>query len=101
MNVALSDAERSAATSAAPPPATQYSIAVAITLDNVPGVLGRLATNVGDAGGNIIQVAHHRTTLDAPAKGVEFDIEIETRDAHHTQSIVSALTAAGYTPRCL
>ncbi len=69
--------------------------------DDRPGILAGVTRIIGDAGGNIIQVAHHRTTLDAPAKGVEFDIEIETRDAHHTQSIVSALTAAGYTPRCL
>ena len=56
MNSALSDADRALASTASPPPATQYSIAVAITLDNVPGVLGRMATAIGDAGGNIFAV---------------------------------------------
>ncbi len=56
MNAALSDADRATASRTSPPPATQYSIAVALTLDNVPGVLGRLATSIGDAGGNIFAV---------------------------------------------
>ena len=38
------------------PPATQYSIHLEVTLDNGPGVLGRLATAIGDAGGNIYAV---------------------------------------------
>ena len=33
--------------------------------------------------------------------GVEFDVEIETRDAAHTAEIVTALTEAGYTARRL
>lgn len=69
--------------------------------DDRPGILATVTRIIGDRGGNIIQVAHHRTTLDAPAKGVEFDIEIETRDAQHTTQIVDALTSAGYLTRCL
>ena len=38
------------------PPATQYSITLGVTLDNVPGVLGRLGTAIGEAGGNIFAV---------------------------------------------
>ena len=37
--------------------------------------------------------------LDAPAKGVEFELEIEARDAPHAGEIVAALTGAGYAPR--
>ncbi len=66
-----------------------------------PGALATIAGLIGDGGANIIEVAHHRSALDAPAKGVEFDITIETRDAAHTQSIVEALTGAGYDARCL
>ena len=49
--------------------------------------------------GNIIDVVHNRLALDVPAKGAEFDIMIETRDAAHTQEIIAALGAAGYPPR--
>ncbi len=69
--------------------------------DDRPGTLGTVAHIIGDQGGNILQVAHHRMKLDAPAKGVEFDIEIEARDAVHTQEIVAALIAAGYAAVCL
>jgi threonine dehydratase len=34
-----------------------------------------------------------------PAKGAEFDITIETRDALHTQEIIDALNRAGFPPR--
>ncbi|MEZ5996304.1 MAG: threonine ammonia-lyase [Hyphomonadaceae bacterium] len=66
-----------------------------------PGILATLTRIIGDRGGNILQVAHHRMTLDAPVKGVEFDFEIETRDALHTADIVAALKGAGYQARRL
>lgn len=69
--------------------------------DDRPGILATVSRIIGDHGGNILQVEHHRMTLAAPIKGVEFDIEIETRDAQHTAEIVAALKAAGYEARCL
>ena len=41
---------------------------------NVSAVIGAL-------GANIVEVTHNRLSLDVPAKGAEFDIMIETRDA--------------------
>lgn len=69
--------------------------------DDRPGLLARVSTVIGNCGANIIEVAHNRLALDVPAKGAEFDILIETRDAQHTQEVVEALTAAGYPPRKL
>ncbi len=69
--------------------------------DDRPGILATVARIIGDGGANILQVEHHRMKLDAPVKGVEFDIEIETRDLQHTNEIVSALIAAGYDARRL
>ncbi len=66
-----------------------------------PGLLWRVSKVIGDLGGNIIEVAHNRLALDVPAKGAEFDILMETRDAQHTQEIVEALTQVGYPPRPL
>jgi threonine dehydratase len=56
---------------------------------------------IGEMGGNIIEVAHNRLALDVPAKGAEFDIMIETRDAQHTQEIMDELRACGYPPRAV
>ncbi|MGE0740493.1 MAG: threonine ammonia-lyase [Hyphomonadaceae bacterium] len=67
--------------------------------DDRPGILATVSRIIGDGGANILQVEHHRMTLSAPAKGVEFDVEIETRDAAHTEEIIAALTSAGYSAR--
>ncbi len=64
-----------------------------------PGLLAKVSTVIGDNGGNIIEVFHNRMALDVPAKGAEFDITIETRDARHTQEIIDALNEAGFPPR--
>ena len=72
---------------------------VRIVGSDQPGLLARVSTVIGDNGGNIIEVNHNRLALDVPAKGAEFDITIETRDALHTQDILAALTAAGFPPR--
>lgn len=69
--------------------------------DDRPGLLALVSKIIGDAGANIIEVAHNRIALDVPAKGAEFDILIETRDGQHTQEVVEALSAAGYPPRPL
>ncbi|MFC7292232.1 threonine ammonia-lyase [Hirschia litorea] len=64
-----------------------------------PGLLAEVSRIIGDGGANIIEVAHNRIALDVPAKGAEFDILIETRDAQHTQDIVDSLSRAGFPPR--
>ena len=45
--------------------------------------------------------AHNRLALDVPAKGAEFDLMIETRDAQHTQEIMDTLRDHGYPPRAV
>jgi len=67
--------------------------------DDRPGLLAAVSNVIGGMGANIIEVAHNRLALDVPAKGAEFDVMIETRDAAHTQEVIEALRAAGYPPR--
>lgn len=74
---------------------------IRIVGDDRPGLLALVSKVIGDAGANIMEVAHNRIALDVPAKGAEFDIMIETRDAQHTQDVIDALTQAGYPPRSL
>jgi threonine dehydratase len=56
---------------------------------------------IGSMGANIVEVSHNRLALDVPAKGAEFDIMVETRDAKHTDEIIEALRERGYPPRPL
>ena len=67
--------------------------------DDRPGLLATVSAVIGEAGGNIIEVRHNRLALDVPAKGAEFDLLVETRDALHTQASAVALRARGYPPR--
>ena len=50
---------------------------------------------------DIIVRSYNRLALDVPAKGAEFDLMIETRDAQHTAEIIQALAEAGYPPRLI
>lgn len=77
----------------------QRLTSIRIIGNDQPGLLAKVSTVIGDSGGNIIEVNHNRLALDVPAKGAEFDITIETRDARHTREIINALTQAGFPPR--
>jgi len=69
-----------------------------LTIPDRPGILGLIATRLGEFGANILSVDHHRLFLDVPAKGAKLDVTIETRDAAHAEEIFSALAADGYQP---
>lgn len=67
-----------------------------VRINDRPGVLGTIACMLGDAGANILEVAHSRMFLDTPAKSAELDFMVETRDAHHAQEIIAAIEAQGF-----
>ncbi len=77
----------------------QRLVSLRIIGDDRPGLLSTVASVIGTMGANIIEVNHNRLALDVPAKGAEFDITIETRDAQHTQDVMNALREKGYPPR--
>lgn len=69
-----------------------------LTIADRPGVLGQLATLIGELGANILEVEHHRLFLDVPAKGARLDVTVEARDAAHAEEIMAALARGGYRP---
>jgi len=69
-----------------------------LTIPDRPGVLGHIATRLGELGANILEVEHRRLLLDVPAKGARLDVTIETRDSAHAQAILAALVNDGYQP---
>lgn len=79
----------------------QRLVSLRIIGDDRPGLLATVSAVIGQMGANIVEVAHNRLALDVPAKGAEFDIMIETRDAQHTQEIMEALRERGYPPRAV
>jgi threonine dehydratase len=77
----------------------QRLVSLRVVGDDRPGLLAAVSAAIGEQGGNILEVAHNRLALDVPAKGAEFDLMVETRDAQHTQEIMDALRERGYPPR--
>jgi len=69
-----------------------------LTIPDRPGVLGQIASRLGELGANILEVAHRRLFLDVPAKGAKLDVTIETRDGAHAQEIIAAMDADGLQP---
>jgi threonine dehydratase len=69
-----------------------------LTILDRPGILGQIASRLGEFGANILAVDHHRLFLDVPAKGTKLDVTMETRDAAHADQIFRALADDGYEP---
>jgi threonine dehydratase len=69
-----------------------------LTIPDRPGVLGHIASRLGELGANILAVDHHRLFLDVPAKGAKLDVTMETRDGAHAEQIFRALAEDGYQP---
>lgn len=70
-----------------------------LTASDRPGLLGKIASLLGENGANILEVSHGRLFLDVPAKGVTLDVTVETRGEAHTRAIAEALRANGFQPR--
>ena len=69
-----------------------------LTIADRPGVLGPIASLLGELGANILEVDHRRLFLDVPAKGTKLDITVEARDHVHSAEILVALSEGGYDP---
>jgi threonine dehydratase len=69
-----------------------------LTIPDRPGILGQIATRLGQLGTNILEVDHRRLFLDIPAKGARLDVTVETRDRAHAEEVLRALAADGFQP---
>jgi threonine dehydratase len=69
-----------------------------LTIPDQPGVLGQIATRLGQLGANILGVEHRRLFLDVPAKGARLDVTVETRDRAHAEQIFKTLEGEGFEP---
>ncbi len=67
-----------------------------ISLLDMPGQLMRVATLIAEAEGNVIDVGHHRTYSDLPAKMTFMDVTIDTQGQDHLDRILTNLSNNGY-----
>ena len=62
-----------------------------VSLPDVAGSLAKVATMIGDAGGNIVEVQHQRVFDAASAKSADVEFMIETRGREHAEAITDLL----------
>src|SRR4029434_3433268 len=68
-------------------PSASYSITVRLSITNRPGMLGRVAMAIGDAGGDIGAV----DLVESGRERILRDITIKARDSVHGQQVVNRL----------
>jgi malate dehydrogenase (oxaloacetate-decarboxylating) len=68
-------------------PSASYSVTVRLSITNRPGMLGRAAMAIGDAGGDIGAV----DLVESTRERIVRDITINSRDSTHGQQIVNRL----------
>jgi len=74
-------------------------LSLVIKIEDRPGLLARIATVVGEAGGNILEVSHNRMLTEMSAKSADLGLTVEARDAGHAKEIREALESAGFVLR--
>jgi threonine dehydratase len=78
---------------------TDCIVAFRLTIPDQPGILGQIATRLGELGANILEVEHRRLLLEVPAKGARLDVTVETRDRAHAERVLMAFDKAGFKPQ--
>lgn len=71
-------------------------LSLVVEIEDRPGLLAKIATTVGTAGGNILEVSHNRMMTDVPAKSADLGMVIEARDSAHAAEIRKSLEDAGF-----
>jgi threonine dehydratase len=74
-------------------------MSLVLSIEDRPGVLAKIASLIGDAGGNILEVSHNRLMTGAGAKSADLGLVIEARDDAHADEIKAHLSDAGYPVR--
>ncbi|CAH2604932.1 L-threonine ammonia-lyase [Rhodovastum atsumiense] len=66
-------------------------VRLVLEIPDRPGVLADISGRIGGAGGNIIDVSHHRLFASPSVQAAQLEVMFETRDAEHSAEIVHAL----------
>ena len=76
--------------------AARRYLSMRVRVDDRPGALAELLTQVGDLGANVVDVEHTRISAAIPLGDVDVEISLETRGAEHCAAIVGALRNSGH-----
>jgi threonine dehydratase len=71
-------------------------LTLGVRLGDAPGALAGLLTLVAEHGGNVLDVAHTRTSVALGLGEVDVHLSMETRGSQHCAELVAAIQAAGH-----
>jgi threonine dehydratase len=74
-------------------------LSLVIAIEDRPGLLARVSSIIGEAGGNILEVSHNRLMTGVSAKSADLGLVVEARDGAHAAEITARLREAGYAVR--
>ena len=74
-------------------------LSLVIAIEDRPGLLARVSSIIGEAGGNILEVSHNRLMTGVSAKSADLGLVVEARDGAHAAEIKARLQEAGYAVR--
>ena len=72
-------------------------LVVTLLIPDRPGELSRIVGILAEERANILAVAHHREGRNIGILETEAEVTLETRGEEHSQLVIRALSAAGYT----
>jgi threonine dehydratase len=72
-------------------------VVLRVILEDRPGALAGLTTDVARLGLNVLEVEHHRSGMDLDMEQVEVRLTLETRNAIHSDEVIADLRRRGYT----
>jgi threonine dehydratase len=67
-----------------------------VQLDDIPGSLARLATDIAATRANIYYISHDRRSISLPIGKTEVLLEVETRGYEHIREVIDYLNDRGY-----
>ena len=67
-----------------------------VVIPDLPGGLAGLLVRVGEAGVNVLEVAHERISPTLDLNEVEVRLQLETRGEMHAEAVMAKLREAGY-----
>jgi threonine dehydratase len=69
---------------------------IRVRIPDRPGGLARLLGELADAGANVLDVMHQRTSISLTLDEVEVQVQLETRGPEHADTVLARLREHGY-----
>jgi len=67
-----------------------------VRIDDRPGSLAGLLTQLASSGANVMDVGHVRTRVDLAIDEVEIEVQLETKGPEHCRQVLEHIRAAGF-----